>query len=80
MPWRIVASIVPMKPLPEAKTRPLRQHLPPLQCVTLVVLFMLERVLNAAVERYGNQLWWSCVVVGGDDDGQTRRSLKHRGR
>ena len=55
--------IVPMKPLPEAKTR-LRQHLPPAVCDALV-LFMLERVLNAVEPR--NQLWWSCVVVGGDE-------------
>ena len=55
--------IVPMKPLPEAKTR-LREHLPSSICDALV-LFMLERVL-AAVERYPHR-WWSCVVVGGDD-------------
>ncbi|MCY4448673.1 MAG: 2-phospho-L-lactate guanylyltransferase [Chloroflexi bacterium] len=55
--------IVPMKPLPEAKTR-LRKHLPPAICDALV-LFMLERVLNAVEPR--SQRWWSCVVVGGDE-------------
>ena len=54
--------IVPMKPLPEAKTR-LRRHIPPDICDALV-LFMLERVLTAV--RIGAKRWGSCVVVGGD--------------
>ncbi len=55
-------TIVPMKPLAEAKTR-LWDDLPPLERQA-VVLLMLERVVAAAV---GATARGACVVVGGDE-------------
>ena len=55
-------TIVPMKPLAEAKTR-LWDDLPPLERQA-VVLLMLERVVAAAVNATAPG---ACVVVGGDD-------------
>ena len=54
-------TIVPMKPLAEAKTR-LWDDLPPLERQA-VVLLMLERVVAAAVSATTRG---ACVVVGGD--------------
>ena len=54
-------TIVPMKPLAEAKTR-LWDDLPPLERQA-VVLLMLERVVAAAVTATTRG---ACVVVGGD--------------
>ena len=55
-------TIVPMKPLAEAKTR-LWDDLPPLERQA-VVLLMLERVVAAAVSATTRG---ACVVVGGDE-------------
>ncbi len=55
-------TIVPMKPLADAKTR-LWDDLPSLERQALVLL-MLERVVTAAV---GATARGACVVVGGDD-------------
>ena len=55
-------TIVPMKPLAEAKTR-LWDDLPPLERQA-VVLLMLERVAVAAVKATARR---ACVVVGGDE-------------
>ena len=55
-------TIVPMKPLDEAKTR-LWDDLPPLERQA-VVLLMLERVAVAAVNATARG---ACVVVGGDE-------------
>ncbi len=55
-------TIVPMKPLAEAKTR-LWNDLPPLERQA-VVLLMLERVVAAAVTATAQG---ACVVVGGDE-------------
>lgn len=55
-------TIVPMKPLAEAKTR-LWDDLPPLERQA-VVLLMLERVVAAAVSATARG---ACVVVGGDE-------------
>ncbi|MDE2803186.1 MAG: 2-phospho-L-lactate guanylyltransferase [Chloroflexota bacterium] len=55
-------TIVPMKPLAEAKTR-LWDDLPPLERQA-VVLLMLERVVAAAVSATTQG---ACVVVGGDE-------------
>ncbi len=55
-------TIVPMKPLAEAKTR-LWDDLPPLERQA-VVLLMLERVVAAAVTATARG---ACVVVGGDE-------------
>lgn len=55
-------TIVPMKPLAEAKTR-LGEGLPALQCRALV-LMMLDGVVRAAVDAGGPG---SCTVVGGDE-------------
>ena len=55
-------TIVPMKPLAEAKTR-LWDDLPPLERQA-VVLLMLERVAAAAVSATARG---ACVVVGGDE-------------
>lgn len=55
-------TLVPMKPLAEAKTR-LWDDLPPLERQA-VVLLMLERVVAAAV---GATARGACVVVGGDE-------------
>ena len=54
-------TVVPMKPLAEAKTR-LWDDLPPLERQA-VVLLMLERVVAAAVSATARE---ACVVVGGD--------------
>ena len=55
-------TIVPMKPLAEAKTR-LWDDLRPLEREA-VVLLMLERVAAAAVRATARG---ACVVVGGDE-------------
>ena len=55
-------TIVPMKPLAEAKTR-LWDDLPPLERQA-VVLLMLERVVAATVSATARG---ACVVVGGDE-------------
>ena len=55
-------TIVPMKPLAEAKTR-LWDDLPPLERQA-VVLLMLERVVAASVTATARG---ACVVVGGDE-------------
>lgn len=55
-------TLVPMKPLAEAKTR-LWDDLPPLERQA-VVLLMLERVVAAAVAATARE---ACVVVGGDE-------------
>ena len=55
-------TIVPMKPLAEAKTR-LWDDLPPLERQA-VVLLMLDRVVAATVSATARG---ACVVVGGDD-------------
>jgi len=55
-------TLVPMKPLAEAKTR-LWDDLPPLERQA-VVLLMLERVVAAAVSATAKG---ACMVVGGDE-------------
>ena len=55
-------TIVPMKPLAEAKTR-LWDDLPPLERQA-VVLLMLERVVAAAVSATARE---ACLVAGGDE-------------